>query len=264
MKGKEGEPRPPLQGLATENGCIRPPRTVLVTGGSRGIGLGIAKSFAAQGDTVIINGRTDCAALEQSVEELTQMGGKAAGFIADLSDYQQAQDMYAHIQAEYGPVEVLVNNAGAAYYGLFSDMTPGDWQGVLANNLLTAINASHLAVPAMVQAKRGCIINITSVWGIAGASCEVMYSVAKAGVIGFTKALARELGPSGVRVNAIACGAFDTRMNDNLAPDEKTAFADTIPLGRFGHPREAGSLAVYLADADYLTGQVIVLDGGLV
>ena len=264
MKGKEDEPRLPLQGLAAENDCIRRPRTVLVTGGSRGIGLGIAKSFAAQGDTVIINGRTDSAALEQSVEELRQMGCKAAGFIADLSDYQQAQDMYAHIQAEYGPVEILINNAGAAYYGLFSDMTPADWQGVLANNLLTAINVSHLAVPAMVQAKRGCIINVTSVWGIAGASCEVMYSAAKAAIIGFTKALAKELGPSGVRVNAIACGAFDTRMNECLTPTEKTAFVENIPLGRFGHVEEAGSLAVFLAKADYLTGQVIPLDGGII
>ncbi|MCL2378565.1 MAG: SDR family NAD(P)-dependent oxidoreductase [Defluviitaleaceae bacterium] len=239
-------------------------RTVLVTGGSRGIGLGIAKCFAAKGDMIILNGREDSANLQKSVEELKQAGGNADGFIADLSDYEKAREMFSHIKARYGPVEVLVNNAGSAHYGLFSDMSFADIQGVMANNLYTAVNASHLAVPDMVRAKAGCIINITSVWGICGASCEVMYSAAKAAVIGFTKALARELGPSGVRVNAIACGAFETRMNTQLTREEKNAFVENIPLGRFGYPGEAGALAVFLAGAEYLTGQVIPLDGGLV
>jgi len=239
-------------------------RIVLVTGGSRGIGLGIAKSFAAQGDTVILNARVDIATLLEAIGEIKLSGGNADGFIADLSCYDKACEMFSHIKACYGPVEVLVNNAGAAHYGLFSDTGFHDRQEVLANNLHTAINASHLAVPDMVRAKSGCIINITSVWGITGASCEVMYSTAKAAVIGFTKALAKELGPSGVRVNAIACGAFDTRMNEQLTPDEKNAFAENIPLGRFGKPCEVGDLAVYLADAGYLTGQVIPLDGGMV
>jgi len=239
-------------------------RVVLITGGGRGIGLGIAHSFAAQGDMVILNGGSDAAKLNQSVEELRQMGYKAAGFIADLSDYNAARENFSRIEAAYGPVEVLVNNAGAAYYGLFSDMDISAIKSVLDNNLLTTINASHLAVPAMVRAKGGCIINITSVWGIAGASCEVIYSAAKAGAIGFTKALARELGPSGVRVNAIACGAFDTRMNDNMSQEEKAAFTENIPLGRFGCPKEVGALAVYMADAGYITGQVVTLDGGLI
>ena len=239
-------------------------RVVLVTGSSRGIGLGIAKSFAALGDTVILTGREDIEALTQSVAELKRMGGNADGFIADLSDYGKAAEMFSDIKARYGPVQVLVNNAGAAHYGLFSDMKLSDMQSVMANNFNTAVNASHLAVPDMVRAKSGCIINITSVWGIAGASCEVMYSAAKAAVNGFTKALARELGPSGVRVNAIACGVFDTRMNARLTSEEKNAFAEDIPLGRFGHPREAGDLAVYIAGAKYMTGQVIPLDGGLV
>jgi len=239
-------------------------RVVLVTGSSRGIGLGIAKCFAAKGDTVILNGREDSGTLAKSIEELKQVGMKADGFMADLSDYVKAQEMFSRIKAQYGPVEVLVNNAGAAYYGLFSDMSPSCWQGVLANNLHTVINASHLAVPDMVRAKAGCIINITSVWGITGASCEAMYSAAKAGVIGFTKALAKELGPSKIRVNAIACGAFETRMNSQLTHEEKSALTESIPLGRFGYPGEAGDLAVYLANAMYLTGQVIPLDGGLV
>ena len=238
-------------------------RVVLVTGGSRGIGLGIAKGFAANGDMVILNGREGSEALSASVAELKHAGGKADGFLADLSDYNKAAEIFSDIKARYGPVQVLVNNAGTAHYGLFSDMQLVDMQTVMANNFYTAVNASHLAVPDMVRAKSGCIINITSVWGIAGASCEVMYSAAKAAVNGFTKALARELGPSGVRVNAIACGAFDTRMNAQLTDDEKTTFAEDIPLGRFGLPSEAGELAVYLAGAGYITGQVIPLDGGL-
>ena len=237
---------------------------ILVTGSSRGIGFGIARAFAARGDMVILNGREDADKLAASVEELKRTGYNAAGYLADLSDYDAARDMFSRIESEHGPAEVLVNNAGAAHYGLFSDMRPADWQAVLANNLHTTINASHLAVPAMVRAKAGCIINIASVWGVAGASCEVMYSAAKAAVNGFTKALARELGPSGVRVNAIACGVFDTRMNDGFSLDEKTALAGDIPLGRFGCVREVGEMAVYLAGAGYVTGQVIALDGGMV
>ena len=239
-------------------------KIVLVTGSSRGIGLGVAKCFAAKGDMVILNGRVDSDALTKAVAELRQAGMKADGYLADISDYAATREMFSRIKAQYGPVEILVNNAGAAYCGLFSDMRPGDWEGVLTSNLHTVINASHLAVPDMVRAKAGCIINITSVWGITGASCEVMYSAAKAGVIGLTKALAKELGPSGIRVNAIACGAFDTRMNSHFTRDEKNALAENIPLGRFGYPGEAGDLAVYLAGAEYLTGQVIPLDGGLV
>ena len=239
-------------------------KIVLVTGSSRGIGLGIARSFAEKGHMVVLNGREDQAALDMAVGELNQAGMSAAGFLADLSDYDAAREMFAAIKAQYGPVDVLVNNAGAAYYGLFTDMKPQDWQGVLAANLHTVINASHLAAPDMVRARSGCIINITSVWGITGASCEVMYSAAKAAVIGFTKALAKELGPSCVRVNAIACGAFDTRMNERLSPEEKADFMESIPLGRFGCPSEVGPLAVYLAEAGYMTGQVIPLDGGLV
>ena len=260
-------------------------RTVLITGSSRGIGLGTAKCFATNGDTVILSGCNDSDALEQAVEEVTTLGkcascgkatsygkcvcdcnatsiGKCAGYMADLSDYNKAREMFSRIQADFGPLDVLVNNAGAAYYGLFADMHPSDWQSVLADNLLTQINTTHLAVPAMVRAKSGCIINITSVWGISGASCEVMYSAAKAAVIGFTKSLAKELGPSGVRVNAIACGTFDTRMIADFNQDEKADILEDIPLGRFGYPSDAGELAVFLASAGYITGQIVGLDGG--
>ena len=232
---------------------------VLVTGSSRGIGFGIAQAFAQNGDTVILNGREDHVQLTKASQELGSVG-----FCADVSVYAQAKKMITEIEETVGPIEVLVNNAGTAHFSLFSDMAEHEISGVVANNLIGTMNMSHLVVPAMVRAKAGKIINITSIWGLAGASCEVAYSAAKAGVVGFTKALAKELGPSGINVNAIACGAFDTRMNDRLTMEEKSEFTDGIPIGRFGEPREAGSLAVFLANenSSYITGQIIGLDGG--
>ncbi|MCL2215687.1 MAG: SDR family oxidoreductase [Defluviitaleaceae bacterium] len=242
-------------------------RVVLVSGSSRGIGLGIAKAFAAQGDSIVLNAREDAAQLERAVNELREAfpaNPKITGILADLADYESSERLFAQVEAEFGAVQVLINNAGAAHFGLFTDMSPPEIHGILAANLHTALNASHRAIPNMVSAKTGTIINITSIWGITGASCETVYSAAKAGVVGLTKSLAKELAPSGICVNAIACGAFETRMNDRLSKDEKNAFAESIPLGRFGLPQEAGDLAVFLASekAAYLTGQVIPLDGG--
>lgn len=242
-------------------------RCVLVTGSSRGIGLGIAKAFAARGDRVVLNCREDTQQLARAIEEVKAISSaEVLGFCADLSDYAACREMFGKIEAAFGLVEVLVNNAGAAHFGLFTDMQPMEMQRVIADNLQTTLNASHLTIPHMVRAKAGCIVNITSIWGVTGASCEAVYSAAKAGVIGLTKALAKELGPSDIRVNAIACGAFETRMNDRLSTQEKNAFAEGIPLGRFGEPHEAGDLAVFLASqqAAYITGQVIALDGGAV
>lgn len=240
---------------------------VLVTGSSRGIGFGIASMFAREGYSVVLNGREDKVRLAAAVDELRNLyNGNVIGICTDLSDYKQAQDAFAQIEAAFGHVDVLVNNAGTAHFGLFQDMSTSEISRIMADNLQTTLNASHLAITHMVRGRAGCIINITSIWGAAGASCEAVYSAAKAGVIGFTKALAKEVGPCGVRVNAIACGAFETRMNDRLDPEEKAAFIEDIPLGRFGRPHEAGELAVFLASgkAGYLTGQVINLDGGVV
>lgn len=240
---------------------------VLVTGSSRGIGFGIAHAFAKEGHTVVLNGREDAGRLSDAVKELrNRVGGNILGICANMSDYSAAQGMFVEIEATYGPVEILINNAGSAHFGLFSHMPTVDIGKVLADNLLTTINTSHLAIPNMVRAKAGSIINITSIWGEVGASCEVVYSAAKAGIIGFTKALAKEVGPSGVRVNAIACGAFETRMNDRLTSDEKVDFIEGVPLGRFGNPSEVGDLAVFLASdkAGYITGKIIGIDGGIV
>ncbi|MCL2839180.1 MAG: SDR family oxidoreductase [Defluviitaleaceae bacterium] len=245
-------------------------RVVFISGSSRGIGLGIARAFIMENDVVVLNGREDVAQLKWAVktlrEEFPQKAERITGMLGDLSDYKTCEKIFMQIEEEFGGVDVLVNNAGVAHFGLFTDMNPFEMQNILNANLSTALYASHQAVPFMVRKKAGCIINITSIWGIVGASCEVVYAVAKAGVIGLTKSLAKELAPSGIRVNAIACGAFETRMNARLSDEEKNAFTEEIPLGRFGLSHEAGDLAVFLASqkAGYLTGQVIPLDGGVV
>jgi 3-oxoacyl-[acyl-carrier protein] reductase len=197
--------------------------------------------------------------------EASALLGSAKYFLADMSDFGQAQTVFDEIM-RLGGIDMLVNNAGTEYFGLFSEMSVDEINRVLADNLNTVLYASRLAVPEMVRRKRGVIINVSSVWGITGASCEAVYSAAKGAVNSFTKALAKELAPSGVRVNAIACGAFDTRMNERLTEEERAAFTEGIPMGRFGRPEEAAKLALFLAGdgAEYLTGQVIGLDGGMI
>lgn len=235
-------------------------KLVFVTGSSRGIGLAIAREFAKQGDKVILNGYADQSQLNAAKKELS-----TDGFLADMSDYAQAQAVFKKIQANYGYIDVLVNNAGMAHFGLFSESSPTEWENILRHNLNSTLNATHLAVPSMVRAKRGVVINISSVWGNTGASCEAVYAAAKGAVHAFTKSMAQELGPSNIRVNAIACGAIETRMNARLSAEEKEFFTEKVPLMRFGKPEEVAKLVRFLAsdEASYLTGQIIGLDGGL-
>ncbi|MCL1842994.1 MAG: 3-oxoacyl-ACP reductase FabG [Defluviitaleaceae bacterium] len=244
-------------------------KTVLVTGSARGIGFAIAEAFVRRGNKVVLNCREDIAQLEKATDELRRISLSeeyVTGICADVSDYNACALMFSRVAEDFGQVEILVNNAGSAYFGLFAQMNLCEMQTVISANLMGTINCSHLAVPGMISKKSGNIINITSIQGITGASCEAVYSAAKAGVNGLTKSLAKELAPSGVRVNAIACGAFDTRMNARLSANEKNAFAESVPMGRFGKPPEAAELAVFLASdaASYLTGQIIPLDGGIV
>ena len=232
-------------------------KKVLVTGASRGLGLAIAGEFLKNGCQVFLNAGHDPARLEAAVREL---GGNCQGVLADVADYDACQNMFAQV----GPVDILVNNAGISYIGLFQDMAPKDWNRLLDTNLKGVLHCSHLAIPGMVRRKSGAILNISSIWGQEGASCEAVYSATKGGVEAFTKALAKELGPSGIRVNAIACGVMDTAMNAWLTAQEAQELRDGISLGRFGRPEEAAALAVFLADdsAAYINGQVITLDGG--
>ncbi|MCL2398461.1 MAG: glucose 1-dehydrogenase [Defluviitaleaceae bacterium] len=243
-------------------------RTVLVTGSSRGIGFGIAQEFAAHGDKVVLNGRIDQVQLDKAVEELNrrnQGNCNVMGILADMSNYIEAEMAFNKIKSHFGSVDILVNNAGLAHFGLFTDMKPHEWDDVIRHNFIHILNATHLAVPDMVRAKKGVIINISSIWGTTGASCEAVYSAAKGATHAFTRSMAQELGPSGVRVCAIACGAIETRMNSRLSQEEQEAFTERIPLMRFGNAEEVGKLVYFLAssEASYLTGQVIGLDGGL-
>jgi 3-oxoacyl-[acyl-carrier protein] reductase len=239
-------------------------KTILVTGASRGIGRAIAKHFAAAGYQLAVCCRTQQALLDALKQDLFESyGTDCLTFTGDISDYAVASELFAQIQARFGHLDVLVNNAGISYIGLLTDMTPDDWRRIMDTNLTSVFNCCHLAIPGMIHQKSGKIINISSVWGCCGASCEVAYSASKGGMNAFTQALAKELAPSHIQVNAIACGAIDTEMNAFLSEEDRQALTDEIPAGRFGQPEEVAEMAYALAEKHhYLTGQIIRLDGG--
>lgn len=238
-------------------------KTVLVTGSSRGIGKAIALKFAKENYNVIINGVKNKKCLYKTKAEIEQYDVSCLAFLGDMGCFDTAKELFRQIKEQFGSIDVLVNNAGISYIGLLTDMTPDDWSKIITTNLTSVFNCCSLAVPDMVRKKSGSIINISSVWGNVGASCEVAYSASKGGMNAFTKALAKELAPSNIRVNAIACGAIDTEMNHFLSDEEMLQLTNDIPAGRLGRPEEVADLVFYLADKnDYLTGQVIGLDGG--
>ena len=236
-------------------------KKVLITGSSRGIGKAIAFAFAKEGCEVILNASKSGYEMENTADEITESGGICRTFMADVSDYSQCEDMFETI----GNIDILINNAGISYLGLFSDMKPSDWERVMNVNINSVFNCTHLAIPHMVHKKSGIIINISSMWGDKGASCEAVYSASKGAVNSFTKAMAKELGPSGIRVNAISCGVIDTKMNAWLSDEERAELADEISLMRFGNSSEVADLAVFLASekSEFINGQVITIDGGM-
>lgn len=240
------------------------PKTVLITGASRGIGRAIAVAFAGAGYRLVItcsNSREELLSLKRELK--TQFHVDVLPSIGDVSSYSYMQQLFSEITERFGGVDVLINNAGISHIGLLSDMTIEDWNRIVSTNLTSVFSSCKLAIPYMVHQKAGKIINISSVWGIAGASCEVAYSACKGGVNAFTKALAKELAPSNIQVNAIACGVIDTQMNACFSEEEREALTEEIPAGRFGLPEEVAALALQLAAGnDYLTGQIITLDGG--
>lgn len=238
-------------------------KTVLVTGSSRGIGKAIALKFAKEGYNVVINGSKNEEDLIRTKSDIENFSVSCLAYLGDMGCYEKVRELFLLIKENFGPLDVLVNNAGISYIGLLTDMSPEDWDKIIKTNLTSVFNCCRLAIPDMVRNKKGSIINISSVWGLAGASCEVAYSASKGGINAFTKALAKELAPSNIRVNAIACGAIDTEMNNFLNDEELKALCDEIPAGRLGRPEEVADLVYYLADKnEYLTGQVIGLDGG--
>lgn len=230
-------------------------KTVLITGASRGIGACAARLFAAAEFRVIINYLKSNDAAEKLAKEIG-----ADTFCADVKCADEVSAMFSHC----GGVDVLINNAGISRFGLFSDLTPVEWHEMIDTTLTGAYNCIQSALPYMIHKKSGRIINISSIWGIAGASCEVAYSTAKAGLIGMTKALAKELGPSGIRVNCVAPGVIDTDMNAALSDETIAGLKDETPLGTIGTPEDIARLLVFLAGrgGDFITGQVISPNGG--
>lgn len=239
-------------------------KIVLITGSSRGIGKAIAYAFAEKKYTVILNSNSNETQLIETYNEFIDKGFKCYYIKADVSKYNEVTDMIAKIYNLFGKIDILINNAGISYVGLFTDMTYDDWNSIINTNVNSLFNCCINIIPDMVSSKSGCIINISSMWGISGASCEVAYSASKGAVNSFTKALAKELGPSNIRVNAIACGVINTDMNNWLSLDEELLLKNEIALMRFGTVEEVAKLALFLAseDSSFITGQIISIDGG--
>ncbi len=241
-------------------------KTVLITGASGGIGSACVRLFAAEGYKVAIHYNTDKAAADKLKDELHGIGCEAVSVWADLRDEAAVNGMFTEIEAQLGEVDVLVNNAGVSQQKLFTDTTLADYDYVFGVNTLGTVNCCRAALPSMIRRKSGRIINISSMWGISGASCEVLYSASKAAVIGFTKALAKEVGPSGITVNCIAPGVINTKMNKNLTEEDMAVLSDETPLCRIGEPEEVAQAVAFLAaeKSSFITGQILGVDGGFI
>ena len=238
----------------------------LITGGSRGIGAACARLFARQGYGVGIVCRKAKDRAEALAEELAALGVPVKVSVCDVAQREQVQAMTAAFLREFGRIDVLVCNAGIARQELFTDITEASWREVMGVDLDGVFYCAQAALPDMLHRKAGKIITLSSMWGQVGASCEVAYSTAKAGVIGMTKALAKELGPSGITVNCVAPGVIDTEMNGNLPQDIKDELAEETPLERLGTPEDVAQAVWFLASSagDFFTGQVRAPNGGLI
>ena len=238
---------------------------VLITGASRGIGAACAFTFAAHGYHVFLNCNKSIAALQKVADSITQQGGTCTLVPGDVGNPDTVRAIFEKISTIAPGLDVLINNAGISYVGLLTDMSDEEWTRILNTNLSSSFYCSRAAIPYMVRQKSGKIINISSMWGRVGASCEAAYSATKAGMNGLTMALAKELAPSNIQVNAIACGVIDTEMNAVFSDEERQELAEEIPAGRFGTAAEVGQLAFDLSENhSYLTGQIIGLDGGFI
>lgn len=236
---------------------------VLVTGASRGIGKETALTFASHGHNLIIISRQNAEKLNKVKSAAERSGVKCLSFLTDVSDYDSVLQLKQRLQELQISVSAIINNAGIGFFGLLQDTGIGDWEQVINTNLSSCFYICKAFIPQMIARQRGHIINISSVWGNVGAACEVAYSASKGGVNAFTKALAKELAPSGISVNAIACGAIDTEMNSRLSAEERQELEYEIPFGRMGTVSEAAELIYGIAVSNsYLTGQIVTLDGG--
>lgn len=236
------------------------PKIALVTGASRGIGRAIAESLASEGYRLYLTSKTSEADLTRLSYHLSETYDiECMPVLTDMGDIQAVNQLFSQIQ----DLTLLVNNAGVSHIGLLHEMPPEEWQNLMNVNLNALFYTCRLAVPIMLKRHAGKIINISSVWGNMGASMEVAYSASKGGVNAFTKALAKELAPSNIQVNAIACGVIETQMNSHISMEDMEILRSEIPSDRFGQPEEVAKLLLSLLHApSYLTGQVITLDGG--
>lgn len=240
-------------------------KTVIVTGAAKGIGADIAMSFAEKGYNVIINYNSSGESALLLQQSLAANGYSVIAHKANVANKLDVELMVKEVIYRFGSVDILVNNAGIAHQGLLTEISEYDVDNLIDVNLKGVINCCQAVLGNMIENKSGRIINISSSWGVSGASCEVVYSATKAAVIGLTKALAKEVGPSGITVNSIAPGMIDTKMNAHLSEEEKKEFTDSLPISRTGSTSEIANAVLYLAsdDAAYITGQTLAIDGGL-
>lgn len=239
-------------------------KTIIVTGGSRGIGASIVKLLAREKHNVILNYNQSEEKAKKIKQELQEEGFVIEIFKADVSKREEVKKLIQFTLKKFGTIDVLINNAGVSQIRLFTDITDKEWNEIIQSNLTSVFYCSQETLPTMIHNKNGCIINISSIWGMTGGACEVAYSVTKAGIDGMTKALAKELGPSNIRVNSIAPGAIDTDMNKGTTQEEWEEIKKEIPLERIGKPIDIARCVKWLIEDEYTTGQVISPNGGWV
>ncbi len=241
-------------------------KTVVVTGAAGGIGEAISNAFAVLGYNVILNYNSSKDKALEIESELRRKGCSVALFQADVSDSKQADALMQYAKITFGSVDILINNAGIAQQKLFTDITDDDFQKMMNSNVGSVFNCSRAALPFMIHNKWGRIVNISSMWGVCGASCEVHYSASKSAVIGMTKALSKEVAPSGITVNCVAPGLIDTKMNSNLDEETIKALCEETPVGRIGTPEDVANAVIFFCDerSSFITGQILGVDGGFI
>lgn len=239
-------------------------KVAIITGGTRGIGKGIAIEFAREGAFLVLNYLRDDESAKETLKEVQEIGGKGILVKGDVSNYTYTKELIENTINTLGKVDVIVNNAAISKVGLFMDETEESYNEIMDVNFKSVFNMCNCAIGHMLSRRSGSIINISSVWGNVGASCEVLYSASKGAMNAFTKALGKETAPNGVRVNGIAPGVIDTQMNRWMSEEEREALNEEIPMGRFGKCSEIGRAAVFLAsnESSYITGEIINVNGG--
>ena len=237
-------------------------KVAIVTGGSRGIGSEIVRMLAGKNYEVVLNYNKSEAAAKKIQQELLGKGKKIEIFKADVSKRKEVKNLIKFTLDKFYKIDVLINNAGIAQEKLFTEISDNDWNKMIETNLNSVFYCTQEVLPTMIKRQKGCIINISSIWGITGGSCEVAYSTTKSAINGLTKALAKELGPSHIRINSIAPGIIDTEMNKNLTKQDLEDIKNEIPLERIGKPEDIAKCINWLIEDSYTTGQIISVNGG--